>query len=305
LSETNENINLHGEMRHMEPMERHTSWRVGGPADNFYIPADINDLKVFLKSIKSGEQCVWIGLGSNLLVRDGGIRGTVISVTGVLDELTVKDSGTIRIGAGITCAKAARFTANSGYRGAEFLAGIPGTFGGALAMNAGAYGGEVWGIVDHAETIDMNGETRVRTKNELNVGYRSVSLPENEWFICGELKLKKSDPESVKKTIRELLVRRSKSQPTGEASSGSVFRNPEGDYAGRLIDACGLKGYKIGNARISEKHGNFIINEGGANARDIEDLINYMQSVVLEKFNILLELEVRVVGVNIDGDAVH
>ena len=299
LSDDHENFNLRGEMRYQEPMEKHTSWRVGGPADNFYIPADIEDLKTFLRTRKGKEKCVWIGLGSNLLIRDGGIRGSVISVTGVLNDLSEQESGALRIGAGVTCAKAARFAARSGCRGAEFLAGIPGTFGGALAMNAGAFGGETWSITGHAETINQQGEIRKRTKDELRVGYRSVQMPENEWFIAGELNLEKGDPESVNKTIRELLAKRSKSQPMGELSCGSVFRNPDGDHAGRLIDACGLKGFSIGKARISEKHGNFIVNEGGAKASDIEDLIEHMQRIVFESFGIRLELEVRIIGENI------
>jgi UDP-N-acetylmuramate dehydrogenase len=277
LTDEKENFKLRGEMRYQERMDRHTSWRVGGPADNYYIPADINDLKAFLRTRPGTEKCVWVGLGSNLLVRDGGVRGTVISVTGVLNELSVNDPGILRIGAG-----------------------VPGTFGGALAMNAGAFGGETWGIVKQAETIDLQGEIKVRTKAELSVEYRSVLLPENEWFIAGELNLLRSDPESVNKYMRELLVTRSKSQPTGELSCGSVFRNPEGDYAGRLVDACGLKGFRIGKACVSEKHGNFIVNQGGANARDIEDLIDHMQRVVFESFGVRLELEVRIVGENIE-----
>jgi len=277
-------------------MAKHTSWRVGGPADNFYIPADLDDLKVFLQSLPADEPCLWLGLGSNLLVRDGGYRGTVISVTGILAELSVVMSGVLRAGAGVTCAKLARFAADSDYGGVEFLAGIPGTFGGALAMNAGAFGNETWDFIRHAETLDHNGKIRKRTREELQVSYRSVALPQNEWFIAGELQLEQTQPGTARDRIRNLLAQRSRSQPTGASSCGSVFRNPEADYAGRLIEACGLKGYRIGNVRVSEKHANFIINEGGANACDIESLIDHLQRVVLKEHGIRLEPEVRIMG---------
>lgn len=277
-------------------MAKHTSWRVGGPADNFYIPADLDDLKAFLKSGPVDQPCLWIGLGSNLLVRDGGIRGTVISVTGVLNELSVISPGVLRAGAGVTCAKLARFAADSGYTGNEFLAGIPGTFGGALAMNAGAFGAETWDLVSHAETVNQDGEIRSRTGVELQVGYRSVTLHEDEWFVAGELRLEQGNPETVHGRIRELLAQRSRSQPTGTSSCGSVFRNPVGNYAGKLIDSCGLKGFRIGKASVSHKHANFIVNEGGARAADIEALITHLQQVVFKQYGIRLELEVRIVG---------
>lgn len=277
-------------------MAKHTSWRVGGPADNFYIPADVDDLKEFLNSRVDDEPCLWLGLGSNLLIRDGGFRGTVISVAGMLAELAVISPGVLRVGAGVTCAKLARFAADSGLAGAEFLAGIPGTFGGALAMNAGAFGGETWSLVNRAETVDHRGKIRIRTRNDLQVGYRSVPLPGDEWFIAGELVLEPGDPGTARNRIRELLAQRSRSQPTGASSCGSVFRNPEGDYAGRLIDSCGLKGFRIGKASVSEKHANFILNEGGANAGDIEALIHHIQQAVFKEHGIRLALEVRIMG---------
>ena len=164
-------------------------------------------------------------------------------------------------------------------------------------MNAGAFGGETWDLVSYAETIDQQGAIRERTRADLQVGYRSVSLPEDEWFIGGELHLEQGDPENARSRIRELLAQRSRSQPTGSSSCGSVFRNPEGNYAGKLIDLCGLKGFRIGKASVSEKHANFIVNEGGAKAADIEALITHLQQVVFEQYGIRLELEVRIVGV--------
>lgn len=277
-------------------MAKHTSWRVGGPADNFYIPADLDDLKTFLRSLPEDEPCLWLGLGSNLLVRDGGFRGTVILTTGVLSELRIVRPGVLRAGAGVTCAKLARFAADSGYGGTEFLAGIPGTFGGALAMNAGSFGSETWDFVSRAQTLDRGGVVRAHTRDDLQVGYRSVTLPPDQWFIAAELPLQRTDPETGRGRIRELLALRSRTQPTGASSSGSVFRNPEGDYAGRLIEACGLKGFRIGKASVSIKHANFIVNEGGAHARDIEGLISHLQHTVFNKYGVMLEPEVRITG---------
>jgi UDP-N-acetylmuramate dehydrogenase len=279
-----------------EPMSQHTSWRAGGPADRFYIPADTADLARVLTEMEPTEFCLWLGLGSNVLVRDGGIRGTVIAVTGVLDEIAVLDTGVIKVGAGVTCNKFARYAANVGLAGVEFLAGIPGTIGGALAMNAGAYGGETWDYVERVETMDRHGVTRRRDRGEFMIGYRYVNLPVNEWFVSAEFHLMVDQNRTASARIRELLSRRNGSQPTGESSCGSVFRNPPGDYAGRLIDACGLKGARVGRARVSEIHANFIINEGGASAAEIEDLIQYVQDQVWEKTGIRLMPEVRIIG---------
>jgi len=163
-------------------------------------------------------------------------------------------------------------------------------------MNAGAFGGTTWDLVSHADTVDHRGEIRTRTRSDLQVGYRSVRLPGDEWFIAGELILEPGDPGTARNRIRKLLAQRSRSQPTGASSCGSVFRNPEGDYAGRLIDACGLKGFRIGKASVSKKHANFIINEGGATAGEIEALIHHIQQVVLKEHGVRLELEVRIMG---------
>lgn len=287
---------LRGVLKHNEPMSRHTSWRTGGSADRFYIPADIEDLSDFLSQQKDTEVIVWLGLGSNLLVRDGGIRGTVISITGVLDRMEILSSNRVRVGAGVTCNKFARHAANAELTGCEFLAGIPGTIGGALTMNAGAFGGETWDLVTLVETVDRKGKLRTRNRDEYQVGYRYVNLPGDEWFVAAEFQLQVDIKREAHKKIREFLTRRSVSQPTGESSCGSVFRNPDGDFAARLIDNCGLKGMRIGTARISEKHANFIINDGGASAADIEELISHVQTTVMEKTGIQLNLEVRIIG---------
>jgi UDP-N-acetylmuramate dehydrogenase len=287
---------LRGRLLLKEPMARHSSWRVGGAADQMYVPADLDDLRNFLGQQQPATPLLWLGLGSNLLVRDGGFRGTVIKLSGVLNDLQFEAPDRVTAGAGATCARVARFAAEHGLGGVEFLAGIPGTMGGALAMNAGAHGSEIWDWVEFAETLDRSGRLRTRRRDELDVAYRRVALPANEWFVRARLVLPEDSAGEAGRRIRELLVRRAETQPTGEFSCGSVFRNPPGDFAGRLIERCGLKGARCGAARISEKHANFIINEGGASARDLEDLIRLARQRVRAEFNVELDPEVRIVG---------
>jgi len=287
---------LRGVMKFQEPMSKHTSWRAGGSADRFYIPADLADLSRFLSQCNHDEALVWLGLGSNLLVRDGGFRGTVLAVSGVLDEILMCGTNVIKVGVGTSCNKFARYVVNAGLTGVEFLAGIPGTIGGALAMNAGAYGGETWDYVRSVATISRNGMEHTSARNEFETGYRFVRLPENEWFISAEFQLPTDTDKTAHIRLRELLAKRSESQPTGQFSCGSVFRNPGGDFAGRLIDACGLKGMRVGKASISGKHANFIINEGGASAGEIEQLIKLVQQRVRDRTGIFLEPEVRIIG---------
>jgi len=290
------NTGLRGELRRNEPLAGYTSWRAGGAADRFYIPADADDLARFLAQLPEDEEVTWLGLGSNLLVRDGGVRGTVILVRNVLADLTDEGGGVIRAGAGVPCAKVARFSVRADLTGAEFLAGIPGTLGGALAMNAGAFGGETWNIVREAETLDRRGRRRWRARREFATGYRSVALPAGEWFIGARLGLQPAADRDGEERIRALLAQRAATQPLGEFSCGSVFRNPEGDHAARLIEACGLKGRRIGGARVSEKHANFIINDGTASAADIEVLIDLVAATVAEQTGIRLQPEVRIIG---------
>jgi UDP-N-acetylmuramate dehydrogenase len=278
-----------------EPMSRHTSWRVGGPADRYYRPADIDDLSRFLAGLPEDEPVHWVGLGSNLLVRDAGIRGTVIATHRVLDGIERLGGNRVRAEAGVPCAKLARQCARWGLGQAEFFAGIPGTIGGALAMNAGAFGGETWRHVVAVEVMDRKGGRHRRLPSEFTVGYRSVRGPAPEWFIAAELEFETEtavDPEA----IRKLLARRKATQPIGEPSCGSVFRNPPDDHAARLIEASGLKGYQIGGARVSDKHANFIINTGDATAADIEQLIDHVRTVVERLHGVRLQPEVRVLG---------
>lgn len=287
---------LRGELRLNEPMARHTSWRVGGPADRFYRPADLEDLANYLKQLPAEEPLFWLGLGSNLLVRDGGLRATVIATQGVLKELKRVNGTRVRAEAGVTCAKVARFCARQGLVGAEFLAGIPGTMGGALAMNAGAFDGETWPVVALVETVDRYGQVHRRTADEFEIGYRSVKTEREEWFVACELQLQVGDVDAAQASIKALLERRARTQPIGLPSCGSVFRNPPGDHAARLIESAGLKGTRIGDACVSEKHANFIINQGEATAAHIEALINHVALTVQAKHGVSLQREVRIVG---------
>ena len=289
--------NLRGDLLLDEPMSKHTSWRIGGPADRYYQPADLDDLARFLGQLPADEPVTWLGLGSNLLVRDGGIRGTVIATSGVVNGLQQIDECTVRAEAGVACAKVARFCARAGLAGAEFLAGIPGTMGGALAMNAGAFGGETWQVVAMVETLDRQGRRYRRAPGVYQIGYRQVHGPEDEWFVAAHLQLEPgADPQALQTNIKQLLARRGDSQPTSLPNAGSVFRNPAGDYAARLIEACGLKGECEGAACVSDKHANFIINTGGATAREVETLIERVAQTVQEQQGVQLQREVHIVG---------
>ncbi|WP_455196356.1 UDP-N-acetylmuramate dehydrogenase [Kaarinaea lacus] len=287
---------LRGTLRHGEPMTKHTSWRVGGTADHYYQPADIEDLSLFFSQLDKDEPITWVGLGSNLLVRDGGIRGTVIATSGVLNGLSKVGELTVRAEAGVACAKVARFCARQSLQGAEFLAGIPGTMGGALAMNAGAFGGETWNIVSAVETLGHDGKLQRRSPGDYTIAYRSVKGPQQEWFVAAELTLKPGDSEVSLAKIKECLNKRGDTQPIQQPNAGSVFKNPPGDYSARLIEVSGLKGYCIGGACVSDKHANFIVNTGEATAADIENLIEHVAATVKQKHGVALEREVRIIG---------
>jgi len=287
---------IKGQLLAHEKLAKYTSWRVGGEADWMFIPQDKQDLINFIKSQHGREPLFWLGLGSNLLVRDGGIRGTVINTRNRLKSMSKKDGSRVYVEAGVPCALIARYCGEQGMVGAEFLAGIPGTLGGALKMNAGAFGGETWAIVDSVETVDAFGQVRQRNRPDHDIAYRSVSGPAQEWFLSAELRLEPGNVAESQQKIKILLERRNQTQPTNQPSCGSVFKNPPGDFAARLIEACGLKGYRIGGAEVSAKHANFIVNTGGANAADIEALIGYVQDTVETMQGIRLLTEVCVVG---------
>jgi len=290
------NVSLRGVLLNDEPMAKHTSWRIGGTADKFYTPADKEDLAVFMQQFLATENYLFLGLGSNLLVRDNGYRGTVISLKGALSDIEVVTHDCLRIGAGISCAKLARYCHRNNLLGGEFFAGIPGLLGGALAMNAGAFGAETWSLVRSVLTIDNWGNIHERKPDEYEIQYRSVKGPAQEWFIGAELQLESGDGDAAALRVKKLMAQRSQTQPIGLLSCGSVFKNPPNDYAARLIEACGLKGYTIGDAIVSEKHANFIINRKNARAREVESLIQYIQKTVKQKQNIMLCTEVKIVG---------
>jgi UDP-N-acetylmuramate dehydrogenase len=287
---------LRGELCFNAPLKGLNSWRVGGAAQRLYRPADQDDLVLFLSGLDADEPLTWLGLGTNVLVRDGGVRGTVIAVHAALNGIAQVDATRLRAEAGVPCAKFARVCTERGLTGAEFMVGIPGTVGGALAMNAGAFGGQTWDIVASVETTDRRGCVCRRDPGEFTAGYRELGLPGEEWFLAAEFDLKPGDRAASAAQIRTLLARRQASQPLGVASCGSVFRNPPGDFAARLIDTAGLKGLCIGGARVSDKHANFIINTGPATAADIEALIECVQRSVEEAHGVRLIPEVRILG---------
>ena len=290
-----DNMNVQGELRSNEPMSRHTSWRVGGPAELFFVPANIDDLQSFLRELDDATPVFWFGIGSNLLVREGGLPGVVISATKILRDLERVDHYVVRAGAGVPCTQLARQCIRWGLGPSEFFAGIPGTVGGALAMNAGAHGGETWERVESVRTIDRVGEIHERAPGEYTVGYRSVAGPPNEWFLEANLRFDPQATASIE-TMNSLLERRKNTQPLGLPSCGSVFRNPPDDHAARLIETADLKGFSIGGAEVSDKHANFIINRGDATATDIEELIEHVRHSVTEKHGVELVHEVRIVG---------
>jgi UDP-N-acetylmuramate dehydrogenase len=291
---------LRGRLSSNVPMSRHTSWRAGGVAERMYQPADLEDLLAFLRGLPADEPLHVVGLGSNLLVRDGGLRGTALLIHGALSGLRLERDGSMYAEAGVPGAKVARFAALHNLRGAEFFAGIPGTVGGMLAMNAGCYGSETWEKVLRVMAVDRSGALRERIPKDYEIGYRSVKRiqdPESsEFFVAAWLKFETGNGDIARQEIKALLNKRIESQPLNLPNAGSVFRNPPGDHAARLIQQCGLKARRIGGAQVSEKHANFIVNTGGATATDIENLINDVREIVRQQTGIDLHPEVKIIG---------
>nr|WP_217423713.1 UDP-N-acetylmuramate dehydrogenase [Legionella micdadei] len=280
-----------------EPLADYTTWRVGGQAKKLYKPAGIADLALFIKQLPKDEPLLWLGLGSNSLIRDSGFAGTVIITQGCLKEISLIGDGLVHVEAGVSCATMARFCARADLAGGEFWAGIPGTMGGALRMNAGCFGGETWQTVVEVKTMTRDGEVRVRKPQEFEIAYRHVAGLNDEWFIAATCRLAKGEKEKSLQLIKELLAHRANTQPTNEYNCGSVFRNPPGNFAARLIESCGLKGKQLGGAIVSTKHANFIINQqGSASASDIESLIELVRDTVHKSTNIELIREVHIIG---------
>jgi UDP-N-acetylmuramate dehydrogenase len=315
MTQTHLHAPLRGTLRLNEPMAAHVSWRAGGVAERCYIPADLADLEQFLRTCDGAVY--FVGLGSNLLVRDGGLKGTVILLHGALSHIRLTPEGLIYAEAGVSSPKVASFAARHGLEGAEFLSGIPGTVGGALAMNAGCYGRETWAYVRKALTIDRQGRLRERLPEDYEIGYRHVELlasrerlavnskpahsslltaHPNEWFVAAWFGFTPGDDKAAKKKAREWLAQRMATQPLTQPNAGSVFRNPPGGFAARLIEASGLKGLTVGGAQVSEKHANFIVNLGNASATDIETLIEAVRTRVKESHGIELITEVKIIG---------
>lgn len=288
---------IQGNLLYNEPLAEYTTWRVGGPAAKLYKPKSIADLSLFLQMLPTTEPLLWLGLGSNSLIRDSGFSGTVIVTQGCLKEMELLDPHTVKVDAGVSCASMARFCARHDLSGGEFWAGIPGTMGGALRMNAGCHGGETWQFVVELQTMTRSGEIKIRKPEEYEVAYRHVLGPADEWFISATFKLNPGEKETSLQKIKDLLAHRANTQPTNEFNCGSVFRNPPGNFAARLIESCGLKGFNIGGAVVSPKHANFIINhQGSASAADIEALIHLVQTKVREQTTIELMREVHIIG---------
>lgn len=279
------------------PMARYSSWRVGGIAETLFFPEDIEDLAVMLSTLEADVPVHMVGLGSNLLVRDGGIDGVVVRTAPGLTEIRDMGDNTVYAQAGVAMPKLARFAAQNGHGGAGFMAGVPGTVGGALSMNAGCFGSSTWERVRKVVMIAPGGKTVEAAADEFEVGYRHVRhrTLDPVWFVAAEFKFPPRQEYEDEKD-REMMARRDATQPIGTANAGSVFTNPDGDSAGRLIEAAGLAGHKVGDAQVSEKHCNFIVNLGNATAADIEDLINEVHDATLVHSGVDLNLEVRIIG---------
>jgi UDP-N-acetylmuramate dehydrogenase len=283
-------------IHHDVELQDFNSWKVGGRAEQFLICDEKEILASLMRRKKIKLPITFVGLGSNLLVRDGGIKGTVIVMHGGLRKIN-DDKGLIYSEAGVSCSKLSKFSAKKGLADSAFFSGIPGTIGGALAMNAGCYGSETWDYVSKVLIINLNGDQVERNKSDFDISYRQViNKNKDEFFLAAWFKFPKGNKEQSEKRIKELLAHRKETQPLNWPTAGSTFRNPKGNFAARLIEDCGLKGYKIGGAQVSEKHANFIINLGNASALDIEKVITYIQKVVFEQKKIQLLREIRIIG---------
>ena len=282
-------------------MKKYNSWRVGGLAENYVEVSSEAALQNIFSINKVKKPITVIGVGSNLLIRDGGIKGTVINLSRGLKNIFL-DQNLIFAECGISCSSLARFSAKNNKKNCAFLAGIPGSIGGALAMNAGCYGAEIWQFVSKVKIMDHEGGIYTKDKQSFEIGYRCVKKKEDEIFIGAwfDFPSKENNDENEEKKIDDLLKLRRSSQPLNWPTAGSTFRNPEHNFAAKLIEEVGLKGFQIGDARISNKHANFIENIGDATAKDIEQLIYLTQEKVEELKKIHLQLEVKIIGESID-----
>lgn len=292
-------LECQGTLRTEAPLRDYSSWRVGGAAEYLYIPKNVVDLAALTRVIPLETPILYLGLGSNILIREGGIPGWVIVTQGGLQEIEWQEEGIVRVEAGVACATLARMSARRGLEGAEFLAGIPGTLGGALRMNAGCFDGQTWDHVLQVEIMDRNGAIHIKTPKDFQIAYREVlGLRSDEWFVAATFQFEMGKKEEAFARIHTLLEHRARTQPTGAYNCGSVFRNPPNHFAGQLIEMCELKGCQIGGAFVSPQHANFIINDGTAVSADLEQLIHHIVDCVFQKTGILLQKEVHILGEN-------
>ncbi len=277
-----------------EPLDKLTTFKIGGPADFYFEPTDAGDLSVLVNILQENEfPFVMIGNGSNILVSDSGYRGAAINVERGLSDVAL-DGEVVNAGAGVKLAKFVDFCIENGLHGTEMLAGIPGSLGGAIVMNAGAYGGSISDFLVEVEMV-RKGALKKVPREAAVFGYRYSSL-EDDIVVGAKFKFPLGDQPEMRRVRRELLLRRNEAQPIELPNAGSIFKNPVMNSAGRLIENCGFKGLRIGNAEISQKHANFIVNLGNASAVDVLHLIRKAQSEVRAKFGVMLELEVKLVG---------
>jgi UDP-N-acetylmuramate dehydrogenase len=299
---------VHGKRYVSVPMARYTSLRVGGPADLLLVPANVDELRAVVACASArGVPLTWLGNGSNLIVRSGGIRGVVVSLHDALNHVSVLaplpgqeirpgDPVRLRVGAGVPLTRVLHLVIREGLKGLSFAVGIPGTAGGAIAMNAGTELGATWDVVEGVRLLLPNGETIDVRPEEVAVGYRFATLPEHSVVLEATLRAERGSPTKVREEVRQLYRSRRESQPLSSPNAGSIFKNPPSERAGRLIDHLGLKGYRIGGAQISRKHANFIVNRGQASVQEVLALIDYVKCHVLAHTGILLQEEVRIVG---------
>lgn len=280
-----------------EPMSRHTSFKIGGPADLMAMPKDEKELKLLLeKAAHNNVPLTLIGNGSNLLVRDGGIRGIVIKLGNMLNKIVV-EGNSITFGSGVSLAIASKKAAELSLTGMEFAVGIPGSIGGAVYMNAGAYDGEMANVVSSIEVMDKDGNMKTLTAAELNFGYRKTALQNSGLIVTSvTVVLQEGVKEEILAKMEDFSGRRISKQPLELPSAGSMFKRPPGYYAGTLIDQTGLKGYSVGGAQISEKHAGFVVNKGQATAADVIQLIKDVQDKVFAAHGVMLQPEVLIIG---------
>lgn len=279
-----------------EPMAKHTSFKIGGGAEVMAFPKNAAELSQILK-VSDLLDCktAILGAGTNVLAPDGGISGLVICLKDCLDGMEALEGNRIRVSAGVTMTRAAVFAANLGLSGLEFAHGIPGTVGGGVYMNAGAYGGEIVQVCESVMVMDMAGNLTVRTNEQMQFSYRhSILEDEGGIVVSAVFQLTPAEPETIKGNMKELQGKRSASQPLDLPSAGSAFKRPVGGYAAALIDQAGLKGYQVGGAAISTKHAGFAVNLGGATAADVKNLLSQVSDIVFDKSGIRLEPEVRI-----------